>query len=87
MANCLRLEELGDNLTVDEYSQWARQSKNTTYQQLHYGGLLVQPFTLKPRPLWRNEDCRAVRERTDLVIRQRSARAKRKLERRSTEAA
>lgn len=79
MKHGIRLEECGDNLTVEEYSAWMIQSPNTTYQQLHDGTTLVQPWTLKPKPLWRNTDCAATQARRDLVVQQRKDRVRRKM--------
>ncbi len=72
----VRLEDCGDQLDVALYSRWCLQSASTTYAQLHTGSCLVEPFTLKPSPRWRRKDCEKTIERRDLVIRQRTERAK-----------
>lgn len=79
MKHGIRLEACGDNLSVEEYSAWVIQSKNTTYQQLHAGTTLVHPWTLKPKPLWRRTDCEAQQGRRDLVVQQRKERVKKRL--------
>lgn len=79
MKHGLRLAACGDLLTAAEYSAWMQQSVATTYQQVHAGAVLVKPWTLKPSPRWRRSDCEAALENRDLVLRQRQARAKKRL--------
>jgi hypothetical protein len=75
----IRLEDCGDQLDVKTYSAWCLQSTGTTYRQLHDGTCLVPPFTLKPSPRWRRDDCQAAMARRDLVAQQRKERVKKQL--------
>lgn len=75
----LRLDQCGDLLTIAEYSAWARQSVKSTYNQLNRGGLLVPPFTIKPRPMWRRAALEAKLNDGTVLVRQRSDLARRRL--------
>lgn len=77
--NGLRLDQCGDLLTIQEYAAWARQSVKSVYNALHRGGLLVQPFCLKPKPMWKRADLEAKLAQDDTFVRQRSERARRRL--------
>lgn len=73
-----------DLLNVDEYTEWARNgSVQTTYNQISKGSCLVEPFSLKPRPLWRRADLEAALARRDLVAAQRKSRFKKRYASRS----
>lgn len=75
----LRLEHCGDLLSIQQYSDWCNDgSVKATYNQLHRGGLLVEPHTLKPRPMWKRTDCEANLQRNDLARHQRADRARKK---------
>lgn len=78
--NGLRLEQCGDLLTVPEYSAWARQSVQTTYKQISRAKCLVPPFAIKPRPLWRRSDLEAKLKQPDVLVKQRSARARERMQ-------
>lgn len=75
----VRMSEQGDQIDLQTYSDWCLQSPATTHAQIFSGSLLVQPFTLKPRPRWRRDDCLAKLNQRDLVVQQRKARAKKHL--------
>lgn len=76
----LRLEHCGDLLTIEEYTRWARnESIKTTYNQLHRGGCLVGPHAIKPKPVWRRADLQAWLNDNTVIVRQRSARARKKM--------
>lgn len=77
--NGLRLEQCGDLLTIEEYSTWARQSVAATYKQIQRGSLLVPPFAIKPRPRWKRADLEAKLGQADVLVRQRSDRARKRL--------
>lgn len=79
MTPGIRLENCGDLLTLQEYSDWARQSAKTTFNQMYRGGLLVQPWSLKPKPVWRRADLEAALGRRDLVVEQRKQRVRRRM--------
>ena len=77
----LRLEALGDLVTLAEYTAWARNgSIKTTYHQVARGACLVPPFAIKPKPLWRRADLQArLDQGSAVLVAQRSDRARRRL--------
>lgn len=76
----LRLDRCGDLLTIEEYTQWARNgSIKTTYNQIHRGTCLVPPHAIKPKPVWRRADLQAWLDDGKVLVRQRSARARERM--------
>lgn len=75
----VRMSEQGDLIDAKTYSDWCLQSVNTTYQQIATDTALVMPFTLKPHPRWRRDDCLAKLQARDLVVHQRAAKVRKQL--------
>jgi hypothetical protein len=73
----VRLVDCGDLLNVETFSDWMLQAKNTTYQQIHDGSILVAPWTMKPLR-WRRIDCEAKLGQRDIAIQQRADRVRKK---------
>lgn len=65
-----------DLLTAQEYSEWLKQSVQTTYSQIRRGTLLVPAWSSTPLR-WRVVDCQSALQRTH-AVQQKSERLRKK---------
>lgn len=77
MTPTLRLDQCGDWLNLQQYSEWRGEAPSTVYAQIKRASCFVMPATLKP-VRWRRVDCEKKMQAAD-AVRERQLRAKGKL--------